>query len=159
MTKDEAQAAEWYRRAAEQGVPDAMHNLGLMLAQGRGVAKDEALAVEWCRCAAEKGLARAMYSLAGRLERGQGVTQDEAQAAKWYRRISEQGVPDGMINLGVMKVVQSCARAAGALTPLISLTLTPSLAPVAGSRPSLSGDLPDVDCAPQAAGDQPHSVG
>ena len=39
--KDAAQAAEWYRRAADLGEARAMANLGVLYARGEGVAKDD----------------------------------------------------------------------------------------------------------------------
>ena len=40
VAKDEAQAAEWFRRAADQGLAGAMMTLGMMYEQGLGVARD-----------------------------------------------------------------------------------------------------------------------
>ena len=39
---DHAQSAEWFHKAAEQGVAEAQHNLGLMYANGHGVTQDSA---------------------------------------------------------------------------------------------------------------------
>jgi len=39
VTRDDAQAAAWYRKAADQGDAVAKDNLRLMHEQGRGVAK------------------------------------------------------------------------------------------------------------------------
>ena len=44
--RDSAEAAKWYRKAAEQGHANAQNNLGLMYMSGRGVAKDNAEAVK-----------------------------------------------------------------------------------------------------------------
>jgi len=41
---DYAQAAHWYRRAADFGNADAMYNLGRMYENGQGVPKDATLA-------------------------------------------------------------------------------------------------------------------
>jgi len=37
VTESFKEAVEWYRKAAEQGVPDAQSNLGLMYKKGQGV--------------------------------------------------------------------------------------------------------------------------
>jgi TPR repeat protein len=37
VTESVKEAVEWYRKAAEQGVPDAQSNLGLMYKKGQGV--------------------------------------------------------------------------------------------------------------------------
>lgn len=46
VAKDQVEAAKWYRRAAEQDLPEAQHNLGVSYADGQGVAKDEAEAAK-----------------------------------------------------------------------------------------------------------------
>lgn len=56
----------WYRLAAEQGYADAQFRLGLMYAEGRGVAKDDAEAVRWYQLAAAQGHAGAQFNLRGR---------------------------------------------------------------------------------------------
>ena len=56
--KDFKQAAIWYRRAADQGLPVAQHNLARMYETGEGVhVSDYALsaAASWYRRAAQQG--------------------------------------------------------------------------------------------------------
>ncbi|MBL4844992.1 MAG: SEL1-like repeat protein [Planctomycetes bacterium] len=97
------ESAALYRRAANLGHSGAMHNLGVMLEKGLGVAKDEAEAVKWYRRAAEKGHRQAMYVVGVLLEQGRGVVdQDDGQAVKWFRRAAEKGHPRAMDNLGVL---------------------------------------------------------
>jgi TPR repeat protein len=48
-----AQAARWYRKAAEQGLADAQHSLGRAFETACGVAHDDMQAVHWFRKAAE----------------------------------------------------------------------------------------------------------
>ena len=45
--QDYAQAADWYRKAAEQNHGLAQFNLGTMYARGQGVARDDAQSVVW----------------------------------------------------------------------------------------------------------------
>ena len=52
---DPARAAEWYRRAAEQGYDPAQYALANLYRAGRGVPKDEEEAAYWYRAAAERG--------------------------------------------------------------------------------------------------------
>src|SRR5437868_1048960 len=42
MVKDHAEAAKWYRKAAEQNLAKAQYNLGVCYAHGEGVEKNEA---------------------------------------------------------------------------------------------------------------------
>jgi len=54
VAKDPAEAAKWYRRAADRGGPWAQENLGRMYELGEGVAKDSVEAARWCRMAVRK---------------------------------------------------------------------------------------------------------
>ena len=54
VLKDDAEAAKWFRLAAEQGVASAQYDLGLSYAFGEGVLKDAAEAARWFRLAALK---------------------------------------------------------------------------------------------------------
>jgi TPR repeat protein len=42
VPEDHAEAARWYRRAADQGNPDAEFNLGSLYDSGQGVPQDHA---------------------------------------------------------------------------------------------------------------------
>ncbi len=55
VRQDYAQAVQWYRKAAEQGVAEAQNNLGGMYAEGRGVRQDLALAQELFGKACQNG--------------------------------------------------------------------------------------------------------
>jgi TPR repeat protein len=63
VVKDHAEAAKWYRKAAEQNYAEAQYNLGLGYYKGEGVAKDQAEAVKWYRKAGEQNYAEAQYNL------------------------------------------------------------------------------------------------
>jgi hypothetical protein len=89
-----AQAAVWYRKAAEQGYGEAQHNLGVLYAKGQGVAQDYAQAAFWYRKAADQGLGKAQIELGQLYRNGQGVPQDDAQAAIWLRKAADQGFAD-----------------------------------------------------------------
>lgn len=53
--KDEREAVEWFKKAAEQGLADAQYNLGYMYYNGCGVEKDVDEAVQWLNKAAAQG--------------------------------------------------------------------------------------------------------
>ena len=55
VTLLKATAAEWYRKAADQGDADAQYKLGVFYENGYGVIKDEAQAMQWYKKAAEQG--------------------------------------------------------------------------------------------------------
>lgn len=89
--QDEAKAAVWYGRAAEQADPTAEYILGMLYDEGRGVPEDPSKAVLWLRRAAEQGLARAQFRLGVLSAEGRGVPRDTEAAIEWYRRAAAQG--------------------------------------------------------------------
>ena len=52
---DYSQAAQWYRKAAQQGFALSQNNLGLMYGKGRGVPRDYVRAHMWHNLAASQG--------------------------------------------------------------------------------------------------------
>ncbi|HET8774728.1 MAG TPA: hypothetical protein VFP80_13080 [Thermoanaerobaculia bacterium] len=87
-------ALEFLRQAAEKGHPEAMHTLGLMYEEGKGVAADPAMAAEWFRKAAGKGWAPSMNHL-GNLQR----KDNPAEALQSHRKAAEAGERYAMENL------------------------------------------------------------
>lgn len=59
VPQDDAAAARWYCKAAEQGYAAAQSNLGVMYDNGQGVSQDAVAAVKWYRKASEQGGCRA----------------------------------------------------------------------------------------------------
>ena len=99
---DYAAALRLWQPLAEQGEPQAQHNLGVMYALGTGVPQDYALALLWYRKAADQGYADAQTRLGILYNYGEGVTQDYVQAAAWYRKAAEQGNPQAQAHLGLL---------------------------------------------------------
>jgi TPR repeat protein len=102
VSQDDAEAAKWFREAAEQGDKDGQNWLGWMCEAGKGVPQNDVEAVKWYRKAAEQGLADAQKNLGVMYQKGKGVPQDDAEAVKWYREAAEQGNADAQKNLGAM---------------------------------------------------------
>jgi hypothetical protein len=77
-------AAEWYRKAAEQGfVAGEMHLAALYRDGGKGFPRDMAQAVAWYRKAAEQGDVTAQGTLGVLYSIGQGVEQNDVEAYFW----------------------------------------------------------------------------
>jgi hypothetical protein len=83
VVQDLKQAAEWYRKAAEQGNTAGEVHLAEQYRDGRGVARDKVQAAEWYRKAAEQGDAGAQGTLAMLYVMGQGVAQSDVEAYYW----------------------------------------------------------------------------
>jgi TPR repeat protein len=99
---DDAQAAKWYRLAAEQGSAEAQWLLGASYDSGDGVPEDDAEAVRWYRLAAEQGDARGQWSLGTMFLVGTGVPKDDAEAVNWFQKAADQGYVYGQLYLGNM---------------------------------------------------------
>jgi uncharacterized protein len=92
VPKDDAEAARWYRLAAEQGDAHAQFQLGVLLISGRGVAQDDEEAVFWFRRAAEQGDPLAQFNLGTMYYNGQGVAQDHVEACVWINIAAARGI-------------------------------------------------------------------
>ena len=95
VSKDDAQAQQWYEKAAAQGHAGAQVNLGILYDYGRGVAQDYKKAVYWYRLSAKQGNELAQRQLGLMFERGDGVPQDYVQAYMWYSLGAANGAKRG----------------------------------------------------------------
>ncbi len=87
--KDLAEAARWYRLAAEKGNAESQYDLGFMLLLGEGVAKNTEEGVMWLERAGELGCS-AFRLLVDCYENGYcGVPVNAAKAALWRSRLEE----------------------------------------------------------------------
>lgn len=101
IRKDYASAFRGLSLLAEQGNAKAQYGLGLMYANGQGVAKDEQQAYFWFRKAAEQGDASAQHSLGDMYSFGEGVPKDEQQAYFWWLLASAKGDESAKKNMGI----------------------------------------------------------
>jgi hypothetical protein len=90
-TINEDSSIELIRKKAEQGDATAQNILGMMYANGQGMARDDAEAVKWWRKAAEQNNMKAQFNLGLFYNRGEGVSQSNAEAIKWWRKAAAQG--------------------------------------------------------------------
>jgi len=99
---DYAKAVQLWRPLAENGDVTAQYRLGIMYAEGKGVAQDDKESFKWFQRAGEKGNAAAQYNVGASYAGGIGVAKDDAEAVKWFRRAAEQGMPYAQLNLGLL---------------------------------------------------------
>jgi len=100
--KDYLKALQVWRPAAQAGDAEAQYRLGVLYAEGKGVAPNDAEAALWFERAAEQGVAMAQYNMGASYFEGTGVRKDVAAAAKWFRRAADQGVALAQLNLGLL---------------------------------------------------------
>ena len=90
----------WHIKAANQGLAPAQYNLGLMYANGQGVAQSYAKAFEWYSKAAAQGNASAQNNLATMYVGGQGIVQNSALANEWLLKAANNGNAMAQFNIG-----------------------------------------------------------
>jgi TPR repeat protein len=84
VQRDYAQAAKWYRKAADKGdIRGELHLAGLYRDGGKNFPRDMVQAAEWYRKAAEQGDVGAQGTMGTLYSMGQGVQQNYAEAYYW----------------------------------------------------------------------------
>jgi hypothetical protein len=102
VKQDYAKAAEYFRRAAEQGNSLAEFNYGICLDTGRGVRQDPEQALQWYVKAAEKGVMEARLNAAVMLEK----RNDTEKALEYYRIAADSGNPLAMRKVATMYMAE-----------------------------------------------------
>jgi len=106
LDNDPELAAGWFFRAAEQGYADAQFNLGLLYANGEGVAQDMVEAAKLFNQAAAQGHVDAQNNLGAMYYTGEGVPRDEQKAIEWFEKAAAQGNEEAQANLEAIKSAQ-----------------------------------------------------
>ena len=91
VDRDEAKAANLYRKAAEMGNAEAQTRFAEALFDGRGVARDPAGSRAWLEKAARKGYARAECDLGVTLKDGLDIAQDPANGLRHLQAAARLG--------------------------------------------------------------------
>ena len=87
---DQAVAASWYRKAAEQNHLVAQVFLGIFYYSGTGVKRDYKEAARWLRTPADQGNDQAQFYLGAMYEAGNGVNKDSSTAIDWLSKAAAQ---------------------------------------------------------------------
>jgi hypothetical protein len=111
--QDDAQAAVWFRKAAEQGLAEAQFSLGEFYDQGDGVTQDDAQAALWYRKASEQGYAPAQFFLGLDYDGGKGVPQNYTEAYFWL----DVATSGNLKGIGQEDIAKWRDEAASHLTP------------------------------------------
>ena len=85
VPQDNAEAAVWLRRAADQGYAKAQHNLGALLGSGKGVKRDYEQAYMWmslCAASGEAGCESQRDQLAEKLSKSK-LQRAQRRAREW----------------------------------------------------------------------------
>ena len=115
LNKDYANAEKFFRKAAQQGDPEAQFCLGDMYNNGYGVAKDELKAVALFRKSAEQRFAPSQINLGIMYSQGTGVEQDLIEAFMWLSIAGRAVDEDGRDLLGVVEEQMTAGQITEAL--------------------------------------------
>ncbi|MBX3348335.1 MAG: SEL1-like repeat protein [Nitrospira sp.] len=92
--KDRAEAAEWFRKAADQNHAAAAAVLGYLYERGDGVRADPAEAARWYRTSADQNNSDGLFNLGRAYEHGIGLSKDIGQARTYYQKAAAAGSRD-----------------------------------------------------------------
>lgn len=99
--KNIVKAVEWYRIAAENGIPEAQSYMGYFCKNGEGVPQDISSAIQWYRMAAKNDYLDAIWALHNMYENGDGVPADPNEAFRYLLMAADRGDPDARFNIAV----------------------------------------------------------
>jgi len=88
VPKNDAEAAAWFAKAAQQNVPGAQMNYGLLLAKGQGIPADPVEAYKWLNVSAGQGHANAVKNrdlLAATMDRSQ-IAEAQLRASQFMAK-------------------------------------------------------------------------
>src|SRR5262249_12404059 len=135
VARDDAEAARWYRRAADANHAAAVLTLGWIYIDGRGVPRDEAAGIALHERVAAFGDRGTLNALAwGRAVRA----VDLGNALRWATR-AVQAQPDGYAGLDILALVQF--RSGMLEEALATQTRTVALRPDCGGCVGRLGDI------------------
>jgi TPR repeat protein len=102
VIRNEGAAAEFYRRAAEEGHRSGQARWGKALMHGIGVDANPSDGETWLRRAALAGDPEAAAALGDLHATGGNLPPDHAEAARWFRRAAEAGHKRAARSLGLL---------------------------------------------------------
>jgi TPR repeat protein len=109
VPRDYANAARYFKMAADRGNVEGMINYGLCLENGQGVPEqDMAEAAKYYRRAMDAGDAWGMFCYADMLEFGKGVPKDPPRAAQLYKLAADSGHDRAQSKYGIVLEFGKC---------------------------------------------------
>lgn len=88
-----------FKRAAEEGIPEAMGFLGIAYFRGEGTDRSPDRAAHWLTLAAHEQDAQGMNAYGLAYEEGFGVARSYEEARRWYKAATEKHYVEAMRNL------------------------------------------------------------
>ena len=135
VVQDFAQAAECYRKAADQSHSLAQFNLGIMYAEGQGMTPDAVESLVWFGRSAQLGDAGAQFRLGESFHRaslGQVplvAAESRIEAYKWYRLAAAQGYKNSENAYGTLSISMTWADVADGNARVAAFEIGPQKPP------------------------------
>ncbi len=104
---DFSKVLDWYRNAAELGLPSAQFDLGYFYLNDNGIPQKYDEAFKWIYRAAIQGYAAAQFALGLMYRRGLGVKVNFEDEMEWCQKAANQGLPSAQSHLGQMYTIGS----------------------------------------------------
>lgn len=101
---DDAEAIQWFKKAANSGYTKAWYNLGMIYKDGAGAPQDFVKAYQYFKTGADLKVSSCNYALGYLNYKGFGCTQNYEEAVKQFRFSASKG------NLGAMYMLGLCHR-------------------------------------------------
>jgi uncharacterized protein len=102
VPRDAAEAARWYKLAADLSNPQAAYALAMAKLSGDGVPKDRSEAAQLLEKAASKNHPGALYNLGLLVIETDGAAKDFGKAAQLFQKAADLGDSDGAYALGLL---------------------------------------------------------
>ena len=101
ITRNTAEALNWYQRAAGQGYTESLYALAQHFYNNRNKDGNLPTAIKYLRMAADKAHAEAQYKLGYCYSQGIGVQPDPGKAVKYFQQAAAQGHAEAQYYLGL----------------------------------------------------------
>lgn len=102
MPKNYEKAAEWYRKAADQGDTLAKESVDKLYRNGKISSNYNIETTKEAKTSTNQDSGLDEFKTASKYLRGEGVLQDYVKAAEWYEKAADQGNASAQFNLAVM---------------------------------------------------------
>ena len=95
-------AENWYRRAADNGLPTANYWWGRMLIDAKFGRQDLRQGISLCELAAQAGATQAQLYLANMYRSGEVFEKNDNRALYWYERAAQGNNAEALYHLGIL---------------------------------------------------------
>lgn len=103
---DFATAFELWQKLADEGNPQACHNISMLYANGQGIEQNDELAKLWCEKSAQLGHLPAQHHLGYIL-----LESDPETALAWWQKAAEAGLADAQYDLAQQYLIGELVEA------------------------------------------------